>query len=79
MILRYFTGKTVILASGVKYKLRLLTKQMLSKLKLPSLISKPRDNGQFYHPFPRNGQEAWVNYIVDKIKGQQEAQLEIST
>ncbi|SFG37436.1 DUF1643 domain-containing protein [Neptunomonas qingdaonensis] len=68
MILSHFKGNTVILASGVNFKLRYLTRQMLSKLKYPNLISKPHENGQFYHPLPRGGKEAWVKYIVDRLE-----------
>jgi hypothetical protein len=68
MVLSHFSGDTVILASGVNYKLRFLTNQMISKIKYPNLISKPHENGLFYHPLPRGGQEAWVEYIVNKLE-----------
>lgn len=68
MLLNNFTGDTAILASGVKYKLRFLTQQMLGKIKIPNLISKLHANGLFYHPLPRGGQESWVTEIVNKLK-----------
>ena len=67
IILNSFSGNTVILASGVNYKLRFLTKQMLDKIKYPNIVSIQHENGQFYHPLPRVGQEEWVSEIVKKL------------
>lgn len=67
-ILNYYSGDVAILASGVGYKLRYLTRQMLKRIKFTNLISIPHENGQFYHPLPRGGQEKWVAEIVKKFK-----------
>lgn len=66
-ILNHVRGDVTILASGVDYKLRYLTSQMLNKIRSSNLISVPHENGQFYHPLPRGGQKKWVSEIVRKL------------